>query len=132
MGTSTQPIRFINQQINPFTSLKHTLNILCHNVPYTIDLSTSCGKRVRRRRSIIGLQQRAQFSVESSTAIGWERGEVRAGWWICGEELALHFKEISEWDAAALLGGGDDDIAERRVRIWFCAVVLLVIRTACW
>jgi hypothetical protein len=33
-----EPISLIDQQINPFTSLKNPLNVLCHNATDAVDL----------------------------------------------------------------------------------------------
>lgn len=119
MGTPTQPIRLINQQVNPLAALQHILDILRHDVPHAIDLSTSRSERIRRRRRIIRLEQGAQLRVKRCTAIRREGGEVGAICSVGGEELAFHFHEERKGDSTALFGCCDDDEAQRRMRVGF-------------
>lgn len=112
MRTPAQPIRLINQQINPLAALQHPLDILRHDVPHAVDFLPRGRQRVGRRGGVEGLDERAQFGVERGAAVGGEGGEVGAGGRVGGEELALHFEEVGEGDAAALFGGCDDDVAE--------------------
>lgn len=116
MGTAAQTIRLVDQQINPLPTLQHPLDILRHDVAHAVDLLARRGQRIRRRRRVVGLQQRAQLGVERRAAVRRQRREVGRGGWVGGQELALYLQQEGERDAAAELGCGDDQVAERGVR----------------
>ena len=116
MRTPSQPIRLVNEQINPLPTLQHPLNILRHDPPHIVDIPFSQCERIRRRRRVERLHQRAQFDVEPRTTIRRERGEIRSRRRVGREEFTLHFEEEGKGDATALFGGRYDDEAERDVR----------------
>lgn len=129
MRTPSQPIRLVDQQINPLSTLQHPLDILRHDPPHIINIAFRHCERVRRRRRVERLHKRAELRVEPRTAIRRQRSEIGTRRGIGREELAFYFEEKGEGNAAALFGGCHDDVSQRIVRGGF--VVVGIIAFAC-
>lgn len=78
------------------------------------------------------MQEGAQLGIEGGAAVGRESRVVCAGGCVCGQKLALHFEEVREGDAAALLGCCDHYEAQGCVGAGLAAAAMLVGGRACW
>lgn len=108
-----QPIRLINQQIQPLPPLQQALNIPRHNPPDIVNLP------LRRRDSIVLAPRRspvvhhqpAQLRVEARSPVVGHFGELAGG----GERLEeapANLEEEAKGDAAAERGLGHDEEGE--------------------
>jgi hypothetical protein len=103
MGTSTQPIRLIDQKINPLTPLQQSLNILAHNASHVINLALNIRNRIllaRLRRSVLH-HQFLQLRVKATRTIAIHCSKIRAIDRESFQESLLDFDEKPEWDPAA-------------------------------
>ena len=48
MRIPSQPIRLVNEQINPLPTLQHPFNILRHDPPHIVDIPLGQRERIRR------------------------------------------------------------------------------------
>lgn len=110
MCTTPQPVRLVDQQIDPFPTLQHPLDILCHDPSHVVYVAFRQCERIRRRRRVERLHKRAELRVERRAAICGQRPKIGTRRRVGGEELALRFEEEGEGDAAALFGGCHDDV----------------------
>jgi len=78
-STPAQSIRFVNQQIYPFTPLQHSLNILAHNIPHIVNLMLRIPNRVllARIRRAIANHDRLESSIKRRTPVTREVRKVR-------------------------------------------------------
>ena len=93
MRPSTQAVRLINQQIDPFSSFKHTLNVLRHNPPHIINFMLSIADCILLATlcRTISNHQFLKRAIEIGSSIWWQRGEVgRLGVVAC-QKLLLDF-----------------------------------------
>ena len=114
MRPDPQPIRLIDQQIDPLPALQHPLDVLRHDPPHIVDLVL----RVRDRVLLAPLggsipdHQLLERKVEISGAVGGQGGEIGGVGGVAREELFLDLDEVAEGDAAAETAGGDDEEGE--------------------
>jgi len=95
-STPTQSIRFVNQQIYPFTPLQHSLNILAHNIPHIVNLMLRIPNRVllARIRRAIANHDRLESSIKRRTPVTREVRKVRRVRRVLLEKLLLNLHQI--------------------------------------
>lgn len=85
------------------TPLQHPLNILRHNLPYTLNLTLRRPQGIslpRLRRTLLD-HQLLERSIEARTPVGREIAEIRLGGVKGVEELLLQVGQEAEGDALA-------------------------------
>ena len=109
-----QPIRLVDQQIDPLPTLQHPLDILRHDPPHILDL----GLRVRDRVRFAPLSrpvpdhQFLELGVEFGGPVRGYAGEVRVRDVIAGQEALFDLDQIAEGDASADFDARDHDVGE--------------------
>ena len=93
MRSNPQPIRLVNQQVDPLPPLQHPLNILCHYPLHIIDIMLHVRNRIvfPRLRRPIRNHQLLQLRVEIRRSIWWQIRKIRVLWIIAREKLLLDF-----------------------------------------
>lgn len=114
MRIASQPIRLVDQQINPLTTLQQALDILAHYPPHIINLTLNIRNRIllSRLRRPIANHQLLQLGVKAASPIVRQTREVGAFRWVDGLEAFLDFDEESEGDASPERGVGDYEVGE--------------------
>lgn len=114
MRPNPQPIRLIDQQIDPLPPLQHPLNVLRHDPLHIIDILLHIRNRIllARLRRPIRNHQLLELRVEVRSAVGWQVGEIGVLRIVAREELLFDFDEVAEGDAPAEGGGGDDEVGK--------------------
>ena len=111
MRPHSQPIRLINQQINPLPPLQHPFNILRHNPPHILNLPLHAPQCILLRRPKAD-HQLLQRAIECRGAVGRQTREIRVFRLVPAEELVFDLDEVGEGDAPAEGGGSDDEVCE--------------------
>lgn len=114
MRATPQPIRLINQQINPLPPLQHPLNILRHDPPHILNLALHIPNRIilPRLRGPVLHHQLLQPAVERRRAIRRQRSEVRLLRIVGGQEALFDLDEKAEGDAPAETAARDHEVGE--------------------
>jgi len=113
-GAISQPIRLIHQQINALAPLKHPLNILCHDLPNTIDFPLRSPERIlfaRLCRALLN-HEFLERGVETRTAIARQRREIRIIEGKLLQKRLLHVHEKAEGDSSTEPIFGDCEVGE--------------------
>ena len=114
MGPSPQPIRLVNQQIDPLSPLQHPLNIIRHDPAHTFDILLHVCESIlfARLRRPERDHQALELVVEIRRTVRWQRSKIRRRRIIFFQELFLDFDEEAEWDSAPKGCRGDNKIGK--------------------
>lgn len=114
MRPDPQPIRLIDQQIDPLPALQHPLDILRHDPLHAVNvpLHVADGILLPALRRPIADHQLLELRVEIRGTVRRQVGEVRVVGLVPREELLFDLDEVAKGDAAAEGAGGDDEIGE--------------------
>lgn len=114
MRPDPQPIRLVDQQIDPLAALEHPLDILRHDPLHAVDVLLHVGDGIllARLRGAERHHQAFQLGVEIRRAVRRQAGEIGDLRVVPLQELLFDLDEIAEGDTPPEGGGGDDYVCE--------------------